>query len=64
MFHLTSTDFGQAFITESFESLDDACAYLNELEYSQDCAYSYTRELAISQLKDQITDYLLEESED
>lgn len=63
MFYITESDCGLSFYAETFQTLDDACNYLNQLEYSQDCAYSYTRELAISQLKDQIADYLLEESE-
>jgi hypothetical protein len=62
VFYITESDYGHTFIAETFHTLDDACAYLNQLECSQDCAHSYTRGLAISQLKGQIQDFL-EESE-
>ncbi len=63
MFFITESDYGQTFYAETFSTLDDACDALNAMEYAQDCAYSYTRELAISELKNQIQDFL-EESTD
>jgi len=64
MFYLTSTEYGHTFNAETFHTLDDARAYLNELQYHQDFAFSYDREIAIAELTDQIADYLLEESEE
>ena len=64
MFYITATEYGHTYHAETFATLDDACAYLNELQYHQDCAFSYDREIAIAELTDQIADYLLEESED
>ncbi len=63
MFHLTSTEYGQTFYAETFQTLDDACDFLNLLETEQDRAYSFSRELSIAELKSQIQDFL-EESED
>jgi len=63
MFYLTSTDFGHTFYAETFHTLDDACNFLNLLETEQDRAYSFSRELSIAELKQQIQDFL-EESED
>jgi hypothetical protein len=63
MFHLTSTEYGQTFYAETFQTLDDACNFLNLLETEQDRAYSFSRELSIAELKSQIQDFL-EESED
>jgi hypothetical protein len=63
MFFITESDYGQTFHAETFPTFDDACDALNAMEYAQDCAYSYTRELAISELKSQIQDFL-EESTD
>jgi citrate lyase synthetase len=63
VFHLTSTEYGQTFYAETFQTLDDACDFLNLLEAEQDRAYSFSRELSIAELKGQIQDFLLE-SED
>jgi hypothetical protein len=63
VFYITESDFGQTFHAETFSTLDDACDALNAMEHAQDCAYSYARELAISELKGQIQDFL-EESTD
>jgi hypothetical protein len=63
MFYITESDYGHTFIAETFPTLDDACDVLNAMECAQDCAYSYARELAISELKSQIQDFL-EESTD
>jgi hypothetical protein len=63
VFFITESDFGQTFHAETFHTFDDACDFLNAMECEQDRAYSYTRELAISELKGQIQDFL-EESTD
>jgi len=63
MFFITESDYGQTFYAETFSTLDDACDALNAMECAQDCTYSYTRELAIAELKSQIQDFL-EESTD
>jgi hypothetical protein len=63
MFYITESDHGQTFYAETFPAFYYACDALNAMEYAQDCAYSYARELAISELKSQIQDFL-EESTD
>ncbi len=63
MFYITESDFGQTFYAETFQTLDDACNFLNLLETEQDRAYSFSRELSIAELKSQIQDFL-EESKD
>jgi hypothetical protein len=63
VFYITETDFGHTFNAETFHTFDDACDFLNLLETEQDRAYSFSRELSIVELKQQIQDFL-EESED
>jgi hypothetical protein len=63
VFYITESDFGQTFYAETFQTLDDACNFLNLLETEQDRAYSFSRELSIAELKSQIQDFL-EESKD
>jgi hypothetical protein len=63
VFHLTSTEYGQTFYAETFSTFDDACNFLNLLETEQDRAYSFSRELAISELKSQIVDFMTENQE-
>lgn len=58
MFTLTDCDeYGYTFIVETFPDVDSACDALNSLQLAQDCAYSYTRELAIAELSDQLANY-------
>jgi hypothetical protein len=63
MFHLTSTEYGQTFYAEAFQTLDDACNFLNMLELSQEDSYSFQRELSIAELKSQIVDFMTENQE-
>lgn len=63
MFYITESDYGHTFYAETFPTFDDACDALNAMEYAQDCAYSYARELAISELKSQIQDFLEENTD-
>ena len=60
MFYITESDCGHTFYAETFSTFDDACAFLNLLEIEQDRAYTYPRECAISELKSQIQDFMLE----
>lgn len=60
MFYITESDFGHTFYAETFPTFDDACHALNMLELSQDEAYSFTRECAIAELKQQIIDFMEE----
>jgi hypothetical protein len=63
VFFITESDYGHTFYAETFTTLDDACDALNAMECEQDRAYSYARELAISELKGQMQNFL-EESAD
>jgi citrate lyase synthetase len=63
MFYITTTEYGQTFHAETFTTFDDACDFLNLLENAQDDSYSYARELAISELKGQIVDFMAENQE-
>jgi hypothetical protein len=63
MFYLTSEEYGQTFNAETFATFDDACDFLNMLEISQEDAYSYARECAIAELKQQILDFMTENQE-
>jgi len=60
MFYITESDFGHTFYAETFATFDDACHALNMLELSQEEAYSFTRECAIAELKQQILDFMEE----
>jgi hypothetical protein len=63
MFYITATEYGQTFNAEIFATFDDACAFLDSLELAQDLAYSYSRECAISEVKQQIVDFMTENQE-
>lgn len=63
VFYITESDFGHTFYAETFATFDDACHALNMLELSQDEAYSFTRECAIAELKQQIVDFMTESEE-
>jgi hypothetical protein len=63
VFYITESDFGHTFYAETFSSFDDACHALNMLELSQDEAYSFQRECSISELKQQIVDFMTEKQE-
>jgi hypothetical protein len=63
VFYITETDFGHTFNAETFHTFDDACAFLDSLELAQDLAYSYSRDCAISELKQQILDFMAENQE-
>jgi hypothetical protein len=63
VFYITESDCGHTFYAETFPTLDDACHFLNMLESEQDLAYSFTRECAISELKQQILDFMTESEE-
>jgi len=60
MFYITESDCGLSFYAETFATLDDACDFLNVLENAQDDAYSYARDCAIAELKQQIIDFMAE----
>lgn len=63
VFYITESDFGHTFHAETFPTFDDACHFLNMLENEQDLAYSFARECAISELKEQIVDFMAENEE-
>lgn len=63
MFYITTSDFGQTFYAETFPTFDDACQFLDLLEIEQDRAYSYARECSISELKQQLVDFMEENQE-
>jgi acyl-CoA thioesterase FadM len=63
MFFLTAEEYGHAYHAQIFTTFDDACDALNMLENAQDDSYSYARELAISELKGQILDFMTENQE-
>ncbi len=58
MFTLTDCDeYGYTYVVESFPDVDSATEHLNFLLWCQDNLYSYRRELAISELEDQLANY-------
>ncbi len=63
MFFITESDCGYTFYAETFATFDDACHCLDAMECEQDCAYSYARECAIAELKQQIVDFMAENTE-
>lgn len=63
MFYITESDCGQTFYAETFSDFDDACAFLDEMQNSQEIAYSYARECAITELQSQIVDFMAENQE-
>lgn len=63
VFYITESDYGHTFYAQTFHTLDDACDALNTLELSQQDAYSFDRECSITELKQQIIDFM-EEMED
>ena len=63
MFYITESDYGHTFYAETFSSFDDACDFLNLLENAQDDSYSYARECSISELKQQLVDFMAENQE-
>ena len=63
MFYITESDYGHTFYAETFPTFDDACHYLDAMECEQDRAYSYARECAIAELKQQIVDFMAENTE-
>lgn len=60
VFYITESDYGHTFHAETFETFDDACHALNTLELSQEDAYSFARDCAIAELKQQIVDFMTE----
>ena len=63
MFYITESDFGHTFYAETFSTFDDACAFLDSLQLAQDVAYSFTRECAIAEIKQQLVDFMTENQE-
>ena len=58
MFTLTDCDeYGYTYVVESFHDVDSAREALNFLQFCQDNIYSYRRELAISELTEQLANY-------
>ena len=58
MFTLTDCDeYGYTYVVESFPDVDSAREALNFLEFCQNNIYSYRRELAISELTEQLANY-------
>lgn len=58
MFTLTDCDeYGYTYVVESFPDVDSAREHLNFLEFCQNNIYSYRRELAISELTEQLANY-------
>lgn len=58
MLTLTDCDeYGISYVVESFPDVDSTREHLSFLEYCQDNLYSYRRELAISELEDQLANY-------
>jgi hypothetical protein len=58
MFTLTDCDeYGYTYVVESFPDVDSAREALNFLQFCQDNIYSYRRELAISELTEQIANH-------
>ena len=58
MFTLTDCDeYGYTYVVESFPNVDSAREALNFLQFCQDNIYSYRRELAISELTEQLANY-------
>ena len=63
MFYITATEYGHTYHAETFATFDDACHALNMLELSQEDVYSFERDCAIAELKDQIADFMAESEE-
>jgi hypothetical protein len=63
VFYITESDFGHTFYAETFSTFDDACAFLDSLQLAQDVAYSFTRECAIAEIKQQLVDFMTENQE-
>ncbi len=63
MFYITESDYGHTFYAETFPTFDDACHYLDAMELAQDLAYSHARYCAIAELKQQIIDFMTENTE-
>ena len=63
MFYISTTEYGHTYHAETFASFDDACHALNMLELAQDDAHSFARECCISELKQQIVDFMVESEE-
>ena len=63
MFYITESDYGHTFYAETFSTFDDACAFLDSLQLAQDLAYSFTRECAIAEIKQQLVDFMTENQE-
>jgi hypothetical protein len=63
VFYITESDYGHTFYAETFPSFDDACDALDAMECAQDLAYSYARYCAIAELKQQIVDFMAENTE-
>ena len=58
MFTLTDCDeYGYTYIVESFPDVDSASEHLQFLRWCQNNLYSYRRELAISELSDQLASH-------
>ena len=58
MFSLTDCDeYGYSYVVKSFPDVDSARDHLSFLEYCQENLYSYRRELAITELEDQLANY-------
>jgi hypothetical protein len=58
MFTLTDCDeYGYTYVVESFPDVDSAREALNFLQFCQDNIHSYRRQLAISELTDQLANY-------
>ncbi len=58
MFTLTECDeYGVTYVMESFPDVDSAREHLNFLQWCQDNLYSYRRELAITELSDQLASH-------
>ncbi len=63
VFYITESDYGHTFYAQTFHTLNDACHALNMLELSQEDAYSFARECSITELKQQIVDFMTESEE-
>ena len=63
MFYITESDCGHTFYAETFPTFDDACHYLDAMELAQDLAYSHARYCAIAELKQQVIDFMTENTE-
>lgn len=65
MFTISACDeYGYSYTVETFPDVDSLCDAINSLQNAQDCAFSYSRECYISELKSQLTDAMEEQSEE